>query len=107
MNLSPTFRSLLLGLTLLTASFPAMAQDTSTASSRATRVVGVVRDETNAIALPGVPVEVVGTSQVVYTDVDGRYVLELPPGTHDIKVAMEGYQQRTLKLEITGRASGR
>ena len=94
MNLSPTFRSLLLGLTLLTASFPAMAQDTSPASrSRTTRVVGVVRDETNAIALPGVPVEVVGTSQVVYTDVDGRYVLELPPGTHQIKVALEGYQR--------------
>ncbi len=40
----------------------------------------------NAIALPGVPVEVVGTGEVVYTDVDGRYVLELPPGTHEIKV---------------------
>ncbi len=66
MNLSPTFRSLLLGLTLLTASLPAMAQDTSTASrGRATRVVGVVRDETNAIPLPGVPVEVVGTDQIV------------------------------------------
>ena len=101
MNLSPTFRSLLLSLTLLTASLPAQAQDASTAL-RATRVVGVVRDETNAIPLPGIPVEVVGTNQIAYTDVDGRYVLELQPGTHDVTVTMEGYQPRTLKLEITG-----
>jgi uncharacterized membrane protein len=58
----------------------------------------VVRDETNAIALPGTPVEVVGTSQIVYTDVDGRYVLELTPGTHQIKVAMEGYETKTITV---------
>ena len=63
------------------------------------RVVGVVRDETNAIPLPGIPVEVVGTTQVVYTDVDGRYVLDLPPGTHRIKVVVEGYQEVLLDVE--------
>ena len=63
------------------------------------RVVGVVRDETNAIALPGVPVEVVGTGQVVYTDVDGRYVLQLSPGTHQVKVTLEGYQEKTITVE--------
>ncbi len=68
------------------------------------RVVGVVRDETNAIALPGVPVEVVSTKQIVHTDVDGRYVLQLPPGRYQIKVALEGYQDRMLNLEATGRS---
>ncbi len=29
----------------------------------------------------------VGTEQVVYTDVDGRYVVDLSPGTHQIRVA--------------------
>ena len=53
--------------------------DPASHSGRTVRVVGVVRDDTNAIALPGVPVEVVGTSQVVYTDVDGRYVLQVRP----------------------------
>ena len=33
--------------------------------------------------------------EVVYTDVDGRYVLQVPPGTHTIKVALEGYQEKT------------
>src|SRR5688572_33361822 len=63
------------------------------------RVVGIVRDENNAIALPGIPVQVVDTAQVVYTDVDGRYVLELAPGSHEIKVVMDGYQEKTIKVE--------
>jgi hypothetical protein len=69
------------------------------------RVVGTVRDETNAIALPGVPVEVVGTSQVVYTDVDGRYVLPVAPGRHQVKIALEGYQERTISVEATERTT--
>ena len=67
-------------------------------SAQTVRVVGVVRDETNAIPLPGVPVEVVGTTRVVYTDVDGRYVLDLPSGKHQLKVVMEGYQERLLDV---------
>ena len=68
-------------------------------SSRSVRVVGVVRDEANAIALPGVPVEIVGTGAPVYTDVDGRYVLEVQPGKHQIKVVLEGYQERLINIE--------
>jgi hypothetical protein len=67
------------------------------------RVVGIVRDEANAIALPGVPVEVLGTDQVVYTDVDGRYVLQVPPGKHQVKVVIQGYQEKTVDVEATGR----
>src|SRR5918992_4710702 len=62
------------------------------------RIVGTVRDETNAIALPGTPVEVVGTTQVVYTDVDGRYILNVPPGTHQVKVALDGYQEKLVSV---------
>ncbi len=41
---------------------PAFAQQPANAASgRTVRVVGTVRDQQNAIALPGVPVEVVGT----------------------------------------------
>lgn len=64
------------------------------------RVTGVVRDESNAITLPGIPVEVIGDG-TVYTDVDGRYVLDLLPGTYELKVTMEGYQDRLIKLEVT------
>jgi hypothetical protein len=68
-------------------------------SGQSVRVSGVVRDDANAIALPGVPVEVVGTGEVVYTDVDGRYVLQLAPGRYTIKVLMEGYQEKTITVE--------
>ncbi|NOT45119.1 MAG: TonB-dependent receptor, partial [Acidobacteria bacterium] len=63
-------------------------------------VGGVVRDEQNAVSLPGVPVEVVGTSEVVYTDVDGRYTLSLTPGTHELKISLDGYAERTVRLEV-------
>ena len=85
---------------------PAAAQDgaqVAPATRRAgptVRVVGVVRDETNAISLPGIPVEAVGSNQIVYTDVDGRYILDLPPGAHEIKVSMPGYQDRLLKIDL-------
>ena len=68
---------------------PAAAQD----AASTVRVTGVVRDEANAIPLPGVPVELVGSTGVVYTDVDGRYVIDVPRGTHQIKIVLDGYQE--------------
>jgi TonB-dependent receptor len=73
-------------------------QATSATQARKVRVTGVVRDESNNITLPGVPVEVAGDT--VYTDVDGRYVLDLAPGSHELKVAMEGYETRTIKVDV-------
>jgi outer membrane receptor protein involved in Fe transport len=73
---------------------------TVTEAQQKVRVTGVVRDESNAITLPGIPVEVVGTGQTVYTDVDGRYVVDLAPGAYQLKVTMEGYQERTVSVEI-------
>jgi hypothetical protein len=46
-----------------------------------------------------VPVEVIGTSQVVYTEVDGRYTVQVPPGAHQIKVLLEGYQEKTIAVQ--------
>ena len=73
---------------------------TQPAAGSKVRVVGVVRDQQNAISLPGVAVEVVGTSEVVYTDVDGKYVLELAPGEHQIKIAMDGYADRLVSVAV-------
>jgi outer membrane receptor protein involved in Fe transport len=73
---------------------PAWAQQT-------VRIVGTVRDETNAIALPGTPVELVGSTTIVYTDVDGRYTLEVPAGTHQLKVVMDGYQEKLVSVTTT------
>jgi len=93
-------RITVLAVALLAAvAAPVLAQSRPAAAARKVRVTGIVRDEGNAISLPGIPVEVVG-GPTVYTDVDGRYVLELEPGSYEVKVAMEGYQPRTVKVEV-------
>ena len=86
--------ALLLGCLIALPAVPAWAQE----QQQTVRVVGTVRDETNAIALPGTPVEVVGTQEVVYTDVDGRYVLSVPAGTHQLKVTLDGYQEKLVSI---------
>jgi outer membrane receptor protein involved in Fe transport len=82
---------------------PVMAEQASTAPARKVRVTGVVRDDSNNITLPGIPVEVAG-GETVYTDVDGRYVLELDPGAHEIKVTMDGYEPKTIKVDVAAGA---
>ena len=67
-------------------------------SGQTVRIAGMVRDDANAIALPGVPVEIVETGAVVYTDVDGRFVHQVPAGTYQLKVLMEGYQERVVTV---------
>ena len=102
MNLVSTTRAAaFVMLSLVGSALPVLAQTAATpaqSSGPTVRVVGVVRDEANAITLPGVPVEVVGRSEVVYTDVDGRYVLQLPPGMHQIRVLMEGYEEKLINI---------
>ncbi len=89
------------GLLLGVAWTPAPAEPAAqAAAARKVRVTGIVRDESNNITLPGVPVEVVGLDTIVYTDVDGRYVLDLAPGSYELKVAMDGYQDRLLKFDV-------
>ena len=81
------------------AAAPAQAQEVGW-------VVGEVIDQNLAITLPGVPVEAVGTGQVAYTDLDGRYRLELPPGTYEIRIVMAGYAETNVSVEIVaGRLS--
>ena len=82
-----------LAAALLAGAVPAAAQDTG-------RVAGVVIDQTNAITLPGVPVEAVGTTFITYTDLDGRYDLELPVGEHRIRIALGGYAEQLVNVEV-------
>ncbi len=95
MSASRVFLGLLAGILALGV-LPVEAQ------TRSTRVTGVVRDEVNAVPLPGVPVEVAGTSQVAYTDVDGRYTLDLAPGKHEVRVVMEGYNPEAVAMTLAG-----
>ncbi len=83
---------LLLGLaTLVAAALPASADESI-------RVTGTVRDQLNAVPLPGATIEAVGSELATHTDVDGRYVLDLPAGEHELKVSLDGYEPRTVRV---------
>ena len=75
------------------AAVPAQAQEVGW-------VAGEVIDQNLAITLPGVPVEAVGTGQVAYTDLDGRYRLELPAGTYEIRIVMAGYAETSVTVDV-------
>ena len=105
MNPASHVRMTVLAALFVLVAVPVFPQDDSpsqaprlTRAARTVRLTGVVRDESNAIPLPGIPVDVVDTKQVVYTDVDGRYVLDVPPGTHQIRVSMEDYEDKTVSV---------
>jgi TonB-dependent receptor len=103
MNLRHIGRVSLFLLALSAYALPVLAEQAASAQERKVRVTGVVRDESNNITLPGLPVEVTG-GETVYTDVDGRYVVELAPGTYELKVSMDGYETRSVKVEVAAGA---
>ena len=90
---------------LPTSSGPRASDSSARAAEPAGRVVGTVIDEYNAISLPGVPVEVIGLDRVVYTDLDGKYILELGAGTYQIKVEFPGSGSACSDRSSSARAS--
>jgi len=89
----------LMAIAMLSAS-PAAAGALQVQNGETTRLTGRVLDAFNAQPLPGVTVTVAGTSQTVVTDMDGRYRLVLSPGAHQITVAIDGFQSKTLQVEV-------
>ena len=75
------------------AAAPAQAQEVGW-------VAGEVIDQNLAISLPGVPVEAVGAGRIAYTDLDGRYRLELPAGTYEIRIVMAGYAETSVTVDV-------
>ena len=81
-------------LALLVVAAPAHGQGLGT-------IAGQVLDAVNAITLPGVPVELTGpVSQIEYTDLDGNYRFQVPPGAYELKVVMGGYAEQTVTLDV-------
>ena len=108
MNFAVFGRCLCVAILVTGAGAPVLGRqaDGSAAQARQphqVRVVGVIRDGANAVVLPGVPVEIVGTGQVTHTDVDGRFVVQVPPGTHQMKVAIDGYEPKTISVRTDDR----
>ena len=62
------------------------------------RVTGVVIDAVNAQPLPGVTVVIVGSGEPTVTELDGRYSLMVPPGEHQVRLSLEGFQDKTIRI---------
>ena len=87
-------RALLIALVVFLSVQPVMSQETG-------KLVGTVIDEFNAMTLPTAPVEVVETGELTYTDMDGKFYLELPPGSYQIKVTFGGYTEQLVNVTVT------
>ena len=98
-NMTPEERDLL-ELELL-AHLENFSQEDLAPSSRGT-IEGVVIDQDNGITLPGATVHVLGIDHTTYTDIDGRYHMELPVGPYDIQVTMPGYAEQVVTIEVIG-----
>ena len=69
---------------------------TSTFAGTTGKISGIVKDSKTGEPLPGVNVLIENTYLGAATDLDGYYViLNVPPGKHNVKAIMVGYQEFT------------
>ncbi|MCI0531741.1 MAG: TonB-dependent receptor [candidate division Zixibacteria bacterium] len=62
------------------------------------KLSGVIIDDGDKSPLPGATIRVVGTSMGTFTQPDGSYViLNVPPGSHEVRVSFVGYQEKIIK----------
>ena len=87
----------------LAATGPIHGQASTPSQAQTVRVSGVVKDERNAMTVPGAAIELVATKQIVYSDIDGKYVVDVVPGAHELKVSMDAYETTTITV-TTGAA---
>jgi len=110
MEVSARSISLALAITLLACAHTIQAAQSSEAGSPSGqalatgKVVGRVVDEYNGMTLPMAPVELIATGEIVYTDLDGKYEIDVATGTHRLKVTFSGYEEKVIEVEV---ASGR
>ena len=64
-----------------------------------TKVTGTVISQEDGQPIIGAAVKVVGTSQGMLTDVNGRFSLTLPAGKSDLEVTYLGYEGKTVKAK--------
>lgn len=86
-------------MAVMLSTLPAVAW----AQSATGRITGTIFDEHNGMRLPGVTVEVAGSKHVAHTDMDGRFLLALPAGSHELSIALEGYGPKKVRVDVTER----
>ncbi len=67
----------------------------------ATYVVGEVRDATTTLLIPGAAIAI-STGQTTTADAQGRYRVDLPPGTYTVTASASGYSPSSGPIVING-----
>ncbi|MBA3343935.1 MAG: TonB-dependent receptor, partial [Gemmatimonadales bacterium] len=70
--------------------------------TQSTTVTGLVTDEASGEPIAGARVFVFGTVQSSTTRQDGRYRLQLDPGSYDVRVTYIGYAMGRDTIQVTG-----
>jgi TonB-dependent receptor len=86
--------ALVLGLAMVSGMIPRYAYAQQAATGK---IAGTILDEYNGMTVPTAPVEVIGLERTVFADLDGKFVVEVPAGTYEIKIVFPGYQDRTIR----------
>ncbi len=87
----------LLVATGLVRGLPAIAADPPPGAGATGTVSGVVLDKTTVDPIIEAGVEIVGQGKIVKTDLDGRFRVELPPGTYQLRIFAPLYQPLRLQ----------
>lgn len=74
-----------------------LAQDAGAPAGDAGTVAGTVIDRTSGDPIIEAGVEVVGTGKKTTTDLDGKYVIKLPPGKYEVRIYAPLYQGTRLQ----------
>ncbi|MEW6731900.1 MAG: carboxypeptidase regulatory-like domain-containing protein, partial [Acidobacteriota bacterium] len=85
----------------LTATNPGGSAQQQQQQPRPGKVVGLVVNLTTGEPLVKASVEVVSTGQQVYTDTDGNFTLELPPGEYQLQASHTDFLNNTQQIIIT------
>jgi TonB-linked SusC/RagA family outer membrane protein len=70
------------------------------AQQRTCELKGVIKDKSTGETLPGVDVLVVGTTMGITADLDGKYSLKVPAGSHKITAHLVGYENQTVSVTL-------
>jgi hypothetical protein len=70
-------------------------------------VSGTVTDAQTGETLAGADIRIQGTTQVIYTDLDGRFSLaDLPEGETVLVVNYQQYENKTVTLSVNSAGTG-
>jgi hypothetical protein len=100
--LSPTLlrtKVLLLSVILLTAFSIGLSPTRAFSQAQATtsKIAGTVLDEKTGEKLVGVTVAVQGTKKGARTNLEGKFIVTVDPGSYDIRVSAVGYKTKVLE----------